>query len=274
MKTLLVPFDFSAYSLAALKTAQKIALKSGAEITCVTVIPAEVDWEKLSDQAKLKYPDLLQEYQEAKEVLPDHIKKLAPGKVLIRHEIRIGMPNELILRVIDEQKVDLVVLGAYGKGYTGGNFIGSTLQKVLRKAACPVLAVKEALNGNDFKKLIFASDFRPEARIALDQIKPLLKAFRSSVHLLYVNTPSNFRSTADVTVAMQEVMKGNEELVFHPHIYNDSEAEKGIIAFAEGQDASWVSVVSGSRSGASAYLIGTTETLIYQGNLGVLSLKN
>jgi nucleotide-binding universal stress UspA family protein len=48
--------------------------------------------------------------------------------------------------VIQEENPDPVVLGAYGKGYTDGNFISSTLQKVLRKATCPVLAEKEALD--------------------------------------------------------------------------------------------------------------------------------
>lgn len=274
MKKIVVPFDFSSYALAALKTAQKIAIKSGAEITCITVIPSEVDWEKLSEKAKLNYPDLLQEYQEAKEVLPEHLGSLAPGKAVINLEIRIGMPNELILRVIEEQSADMVVLGAYGKGYTGGNFIGSTLQKVLRKTSCPVLAVKEALNGNDFRKLIFASDFRSGTKNALTQIKPLLKAFRSSVHLLFVNTPGNFHDSPAMKEAMRELMQGNEELVFHQHIFNDHEVEKGVIAFAKEQKASWVAVLSGSRTSSSSYLIGTTETLIYQGDLGVLSLKN
>ncbi len=38
MKTILVPFDFSEYSLAALLTAKKIAAK--AQLICVTVIPS------------------------------------------------------------------------------------------------------------------------------------------------------------------------------------------------------------------------------------------
>lgn len=274
MKKIIVPFDFSSYSLAALKTAQKLSLKSGAEIICVTVVPSEVDWEKLSESAKLKYPDLLQEYEEAKEVLPDYIKRIAPGKSKITLEIRIGVPNELILRAIDEVKADLAVLGAYGQGYSEGNFIGSTLQKVLRKATCPVLAVKEAMDGNDFRKIIFASDFRPSALQAFDKIKPLLKIFQTSVHLLFVNTPSGFKTTSAMTQAMSELMKGNEDLVFHQHIVNESEAEKGLISFAKTHDMAWLALVSGSKSSSSAYMIGTTETVLFKGDIGILSVKS
>ena len=166
MKTIVVPFDFSSHSVAALKTAQKISAKSGAKIVCITVIPSEIDWDLLSDEAKKKHPELLAERQEAIDVLPEYISAIAPAKAPIETIFRIGVPNELILRVIDESKADLVVLGAYGKGYVEGKFIGSTLQKVLRKAPCPVLAVKHALDGNDFRKLAFASVFEEGAKFA------------------------------------------------------------------------------------------------------------
>jgi nucleotide-binding universal stress UspA family protein len=124
MKKILVPFDFSSYSLAALKTAQKISSKSEAEIICVTIIPSEVDWDLLSDDAKKGHADLIDEYEEAKEVLPEYLQTIAPTKAPIRQIIRIGVPNELILRVIQEENVDLVVLGAYGKGYLEGKYFG------------------------------------------------------------------------------------------------------------------------------------------------------
>ena len=274
MKKIVVPFDFSSYSLAALKTAQKISSKSDAEIICITVIPSEVDWDLLSSEARKKHHDLIDEYEEAEEVLPSYIQSIAPGKGAIRQIIRIGVPNELILRVIQEENPDLVVLGAYGKGYTEGNFIGSTLQKVLRKSTCPVLAVKEALDGNDFRKVAFASDFGPKAKIAFDKIKPFIKLFKSSVHLLYVNIPANFRATSDITAGMNALMKGNEELTFHPHEFNDSEIEKGMIAFATAHDINWIIILSGDHSRTPNYQIGTTETVLYKSNLGVLSVKS
>ncbi|HCB44948.1 MAG TPA: hypothetical protein DEP37_00820, partial [Algoriphagus sp.] len=70
MKTIAVPFDFSSYSLAALKTAQKISAKTNANILVITVIPSEVDFEKLSEEAKKKYSELTEQKQEAELVLP------------------------------------------------------------------------------------------------------------------------------------------------------------------------------------------------------------
>ncbi len=273
MKTIVVPFDFSSYSVAALKSAQKISAKSGAKIVCITVIPSEIDWDLLSDEAKKNYPGLLEERQVAMDVLPEYISAIAPAKAPIETLFKIGVPYELILRVIDQSKADLVVLGAYGKGYVQGRFIGSTLQKVIRNAKCPVLAVKHALDGNDFRKLAFASLFDDEAKKAFDQVKPLLKLFKPSIHLLFVSTPTNFIQSKLAEDGIVKFKKGNEEINFHQEIYNHTEVENGIIEFAGSQIINWVALVTGHRENSPAYQIGTTETVLFKSELAVLSVK-
>ena len=164
MKTILVPFDFSEYSLAALLTAKKIAAKAEAHLICVSVIPSEIDWDLLPEKARLTHSELLEELEEAHLRIPEYLKMVAPTKIQPLLLVKIGVPAEQILREIVKNKADLVVLGAYGKGFAAGKFIGSTLQKVLRNAPCPVLAVKKALDGNAFRKIAFASVFDAAAK--------------------------------------------------------------------------------------------------------------
>lgn len=274
MKTIVVPFDFSSYSVAALKTAHRISAKAGSKIICITVIPSEVDWDLLSENGKKKYPDLLQQRQEAMDVLPEFISSIAPAKSAIETVVRIGVPDELIVRLIDQSCADLVVLGAYGKGHAEGKFIGSTLQKVLRKATCPVLAVKKPLNGNDFRKLAFASRFNQESKQIFDQVKPFLKLFKPSIYLLYINTPANFMQTKQVEQGILNFKKGNEEMNFHREIYNHKDVEQGIIEFTESQKINWVMLVSAHREKSPAYQVGNTETIVFRSELAVFSVKN
>ena len=227
----------------------------------------------LSEEAKKKHPELLVAKQEAMEVLPEFISSIAPAKAPIETLFRIGVPNELILRVIDQTQADLVVLGAYGKDYVEGKFIGSTLQKVLRKATCPVLAVKHALDGNDFRKLAFASLFDNAAKLAFDKVKPLLKLFKPSIHLLFVNTPTNFIQSNLAEDGIVKFKKGNEEINFHQEIYNHTDVETGIIEFANSQKINWVALVSGHHEKSPSYQIGSTETVLYKSELAVLSVK-
>ncbi|WP_026950428.1 universal stress protein [Algoriphagus mannitolivorans] len=273
MKTIVVPFDFSSYSLEALKTAQRISTKTGARILCVSVIPSEIDWDLLPEEAKNKHPDLIEEREEALEVLPKYIRSVAPAKAPIEAVVKIGVPHEQIVRVADQHKADILVLGAYGKGYEEGKFIGSNLQKVLRKAHCPVLAIKKELDGNAFRKIAFATVFDNSGKKAFEKILPLAKAFKSSIHLLFVNTPEHFTNSSESDEKMAAFAKGYEQFVIHRHIYNHKEAEEGILEFCERKGINLVSLAARPKVSSSAYMIGTTETLIFKSEFGVLSIN-
>ena len=273
MKTIVVPFDFSEYSLEALKTAQRISAKSGGRILCVSVIPSEIDWDLLPEEAQKKHSDLIEEREEALAILPKYIRSVAPAKAPIEPVVKIGVPHEQIVRVADQQKADILVLGAYGKGYQEGKFIGSNLQKVLRKAKCPVLAVKKELDGNAFRKIAFATVFDQAGKEAFDKILPLAKAFKSSIHLLFVNTPDQFTSSAVSDEKMTSFAKGYEQFVIHRHIYNHKEAEQGIMEFCEAKGINLVAMVARPKLSSSTYLIGTTETMIFKTDFGILSIN-
>ncbi|MBN7812137.1 universal stress protein [Algoriphagus sp. H41] len=273
MKIVLVPFDFSPHSLAALQTARRVSAKNQARIICVTVIPSELDWDLLSDEAKAKHPELIEQQQEAMEVLPGYIKSVAPVKSQFEQIVKIGVPYEQILRVAEKMAVNMIVIGAHGKGYSSGNFVGSTLQRVIRFAHCPVLAVKTPLDGNAFRKIAFATVFNSAGKAAFEKILPLARVFKSSIHLLFVNTPEHFTTSAKSEEDMAEFGRGHEQFVIHRHVFNDVDAEHGIRGFCEKHNIRLVGVASGEHLHAPAYQIGTTETLIFKSDLGVLSLK-
>lgn len=273
MKTIIVPFDFSIYSLAALKTAQKISHKSGSKIVAVTVIPSDLDYESLSEEAKSKFSELTDQKEEAESILPKYIDEVAPSKSEIEFAVKVGVPHERILKAIREFEAELVVMGAHGKGFEEGKFIGSTLQKVMRNATCPVLGVKEALDGNDLRKVAFSSTFNEGSKKAFEILKPLIKPFKCSVHLLFVNTPEHFTESEEIKNGMDLFQKGNEEIVFHQHVYNSKEVESGLMNFAKEHGIKWMVVATGHHERSPAYQIGVTETILFKSDLGVLSVK-
>lgn len=273
MKTILVPFIFSEYSLAALLTAKKIAAKAEAQLICVTVIPSEIDWDLLPEKGRAGYPQLQLEMDEAISRIPEYLKMVAPAKVHAEVQVKIGVPAEQILREIDKRRVDLIVLGAYGRGFSEGKFIGSTLQKVLRNALCPVLAVKKALDGNAFRKLAFASLFDAHAKSAFTALIPFVKLFTASLHLVYVNTPEHFLNSTQAERAMQTFLKGHEEMSFHLHVINDRNIVEGIHSFCVAKGIALVALASGSKKGRASYQVGTTEMLVYTSDRAVLSIK-
>lgn len=273
MKTILIPFDFSEYALAALQSAKKIAAKAPVQLISVTVIPSQIDWDLLPEKARKTYPELQEELDETSARIPEYLKMMSFSKNEILVIVKIGVPAEQILRVIDAQQVDLVVLGTYGKGFSEGKFIGSTLQNVLRNAPCPVLAVKKSLDGNAFRKLAFASTFTESSKQVFDSFIPFVKLFSASLHLVYVNTPEHFVNTNEAERAMAAFSKGNEEITLHSHVVNNTTTVAGIHSFCVAKEIAIVALVSVSRKGKPSYQIGTTETLIYNTDRAVLSIK-
>ena len=55
--------------------------------------------------------------------------------------IRLGPPVEEILRVVDEEGCDVIVLGTHGKGFLKQTFLGSVSSSVLLRARKPVFVV-------------------------------------------------------------------------------------------------------------------------------------
>ena len=54
-----------------------------------------------------------------------------------------GKSYREILRLADEERAELIVIGAHGSG-GGLNPFGSTTNQVVRRATCPVLTLKES----------------------------------------------------------------------------------------------------------------------------------
>lgn len=273
MKRIVVPIDFSPYSEHAFLSAVKIASKGDASITCVNAVNAALDWKNMSETDKRKHQDILDMEAEAKDKLNAFVKDHNIKNNPVEAVVEVGVPFQVLVDIAHKQMADLIVIGAYGKGHEPGKFIGSTSQKVMRHAKCPVLAVKKLVDGRAMKKMVFASLFNEDSRPAFTRMKPLIKRLGASVHYVFVNTPSKFTDSEQAESKMKSYASGNEDLVIHRHVYSHDEAEKGIVAFAENQKAGIIGIASSTRTSNSSYQIGVTDTVLFKTDIPVLSVK-
>lgn len=79
---------------------------------------------------------------EAEKILQNAIKEIGDIPCEIHTEILEGTPAEAIITVADTRKSNLIVMGSRGLGRLAGLVIGSTSQKVVAHATCPVLIVR------------------------------------------------------------------------------------------------------------------------------------
>jgi nucleotide-binding universal stress UspA family protein len=80
--------------------------------------------------------------KEADEILQASLKAVGkiPGE--IHTELIEGSPAEAILDVATTRHSDLIVMGSHGNSTLAGLLLGSTSQKVVSHAPCPVLIVR------------------------------------------------------------------------------------------------------------------------------------
>jgi universal stress protein A len=142
LKKILVPLDFSPLSKQAFKYAVKFAQHFGAELTLIHILRPDVT---------PTFPDLPgapalspEELAIAEENLRDLVASArSAGLEDARSTLRVGLAAHEIVEAAKELDVDLIVMATHG--YTGWKHfcIGSTAERVVRAAPCPVFVVRE-----------------------------------------------------------------------------------------------------------------------------------
>jgi nucleotide-binding universal stress UspA family protein len=74
-----------------------------------------------------------------------HAMKAPDENIRVETRLEDGDPVKTILRVADEAKAGLIVIGTHGRTGLGRVLMGSVAEQVVRRATCPVLTVKNPM---------------------------------------------------------------------------------------------------------------------------------
>ncbi len=137
LKEILVPTDFSEASKTALRYGVSLAQQFGAALCLTHIIENRRD------------PALAMEGTETGQVghmietVQERLKEFASGEVpedlSVTKVVLEGKAHEEINRLAHEQHVDLIIMGLAGYDEIGDYLIGSTTERTVRHAPCPVL---------------------------------------------------------------------------------------------------------------------------------------
>ncbi len=152
IKKILVPIDFSNYSKKALHYTVSFAQQFNSEIDLVYVIEPIIYPADLS-MGQLVIPQTNLDFQEKAE---EELKELAQSEIgdLLNYNIfvRTGKPFMEIIEAAKEIDADLIIIATHGHTGVEHLLFGSTSEKVVRKAPCPVLTLREPIKGFSFSR--------------------------------------------------------------------------------------------------------------------------
>lgn len=271
MKKILVPIDFSHFSLNAAKTAVFMAKKTHADIHLLHVVSGPGDWHHLPPHVQQEYPQVEARIVEAEIRMEKLTKDPMFGDCEVTSHVEGGVIYDQIVKFAKLWKMNLIVIGAHGAGETDQLFIGSTTQRVIRMANCPVLSVKKDIELKSIQRILFVSDFEEDVTYALYTVKELAAITHAEVDLLFVNTPGTFSNTEAAEKRMAKYIPDDKSLTFSPFIYDDFDKETGMLNFIKRRRPDLVAMVTHGRKGKPAYYMSVTDTLLFHADVPVLS---
>ena len=136
-KLVVVPFDFSDESRAAIDTALQL-VASPADVRIVYAMqdlsPLEMGemWTSVDDQVRRDHA--LTAMRE---------KLTSPHLAQIPLEVVFGDPGHAVTHYASDVKADLIVLPSHGRTGIGRLLIGSVAERIVRYAHCPVLVLRK-----------------------------------------------------------------------------------------------------------------------------------
>jgi universal stress protein A len=141
IKTILCPIDFSEISANALEYAVFLASHHHAELLILHVVEQLHEFEHY--QILVLTPQELSEEMEKQAhekltKLTEQIKKTIKVEAVVRQ----GKPFVEIIKEAKEKDMDLIVMASHGRTGVSHMLMGSVAEKVVRKAHCPVLIVR------------------------------------------------------------------------------------------------------------------------------------
>jgi len=147
LKKILVPIDFSGHSKNALLYAVPFAERFYTSLDLLyvvepTIYPADFSF------GQIGFQNIEEELKKRGEIeLKRLMGNVVHKKITGRYALRTGKPFYEIIQYAEEEQIDLIIIATHGHSSMEQVLFGSTAEKVVRKAPCPVLVVREGARG-------------------------------------------------------------------------------------------------------------------------------
>jgi len=141
LKRILVPTDFSTASIKALRYAAPFAEKFGATICLVHVAEPAPFVNDLANVPLIRSDAA--EAQDARARLISLARQEIEELIPVNPQVRFGQPSHEIVDLAKSLKTDLIIMATHGRTGLKHVLLGSTAERVVRYAPCPVLVVRE-----------------------------------------------------------------------------------------------------------------------------------
>lgn len=193
---LLLATDFSSWARKAEDYACSVALSWRAHLTVMTVLEFPPG---LNPDYPVNQQYLTERTREASEQLAEFKQRAASKGIVVVTRMATGLPSEELNAAARAEDCDLIIMGTRGKTGLAHVLLGSTAERVIRTAPCPVLAVhaeKEEpvieQTGPGLRRILVPIDFSDCSLEALEYAAVVAGQANASIDLVHVLEPVSY----------------------------------------------------------------------------------
>lgn len=192
MRKILIPTDFSENAMNAIKYAIDLFKYDISEFYVVHAYQDDIYANEISLTRKtLESVTTLVSTSAAKK-LQDTLKIINNFSPNPKHTYNIISANNLLLnevdKIVDEQNIDIIIMGTKGKTNDKRITFGSQTLQVLKYVQCPVLAIPENYKYKKPKHILFPTNYMiPYKRRELKLLCEMVSPYRAVIDILYIS---------------------------------------------------------------------------------------
>lgn len=274
-KKILIPIDFSACSVKALKVAAQLAADWKAKLVVMNACQKPVAYSDASVTAYSR--DLIREAESNARMAFERVSESVKELKGLKHTfvVKHAFPQDAIISLAIMEEVDLVVMGTTGASGIKGILMGSNTYTVAKNVECPLLAIPEnAEPGKGFKKVALAGDYKETAsKETFSLLTELVKLYQAEIHVLHISeVPSIDRQEGAEAQILDRYFK---RIRHYFHFKLDDDIDEGISKYIEENHIDLLTLVARKHKLLDRLFKGsTTRRMAYHSKIPFLILHS
>lgn len=276
MKSILVPTDFSENANVAIEYACELGKQLGAEVLIInTYTPAVTQYHVVSPLIKEEIQSARNQ-AESKLATICEVAKSQYKSMVCNSKFIVGGIVESIDQQIEENNIDLVVMGTKGASGLDKIIFGSNTTRVIEKANCPVLAVPRDMPFEIPKRIVYATDFNNEELNHIQELATIANAFKAEIMMTHITTDEGALLSEEM---LKRNFAGRVKAItdYSPITYfvkYEENIGRALESFTKLVNADWIAMFTHKRSlFENLYNPSLTKSMAYHSQIPLLAIK-
>jgi nucleotide-binding universal stress UspA family protein len=219
------------------------------------------------------------EYKFAKnkleEIIAKYKNKLKKGE--ISYKIRKG---KVSTEIVNQAKYDdsyLIIMSTHGASGFEEFWIGSRANKIIAKASCPVLTVRDNSCTKNFGEIVLPIDNTMDTRQKVALAAEIAKIFKAKIYVIGIDTIHTEASKKKINAYVKQVceyLKKND-IIYSSDYVSDNNVPDAVINYAKDKNAEMIVIMTEQNLNLSNLWLGTNaQQIVNHSPIPVLSVHS